>query len=157
MSHDPHALIVHARDAEEVPLPGGGRFRLLEDSRATGGLLGANRLALPAGADGTRPHHHRLSTELFHVLDGTMEFLIDGVLTAVGEGGLVVVPPGTVHAFGASAEGPAEFFAVLTPGIERFGYFRQLGRIARGEAGWDSMDELHDKYDVHFAGGAKWR
>lgn len=154
---NPHALIVHARDAEEVPLPGGGQFRLLEDSRATGGLLGANRLTLPAGADGTRPHHHRLSTELFYVLDGTMEFLIDGALTAVGEGGLVVVPPGAVHAFGASTDGPAEFFAVLAPGIERFEYFRQLGRIARGEAEWDSMDELHDKYDVYFVGAPQWR
>lgn len=157
MTRTPQALIVHARDAEEVPLPGGGQFRLLEDSRATGGLLGANRLVLPAGADGTRPHHHRLSTELFYVLGGTMEFLVDGTLTAVDKGGLIVVPPGTVHAFGAAADGPAEFFALLTPGIERFGYFRQLGRIARGEAGWDSMDELHDRYDVHFVGNAQWR
>ncbi|GAA1912645.1 cupin domain-containing protein [Streptomyces durmitorensis] len=157
MPRTPPALIVHEGDAEKVPLPGGGQFQLLEDSRATDGLLGANRLALPSGADGTRPHHHRLSTELFYVLGGTMEFLLDGAPTAVGAGGLVVVPPGVVHAFGASAGGPAEFFAVLTPGIERFGYFRQLGRIARGEAAWDSMDELHDTYDVHFVGGPQWR
>ncbi|MFC8126014.1 cupin domain-containing protein [Streptomyces sp. NPDC057302] len=157
MPRKPQAMIVHERDAEEVSLPGGGRFHLLEDSRATGGLLGANRLVLPPGADGTRPHRHRLSTELFYVLDGTMEFLVDDTLTAVGKGALIVVPPGTVHAFGASADGPAEFFAVLTPGIERFGYFRQLGRIARGEAGWDSMDDLHERYDVHFVGGSRWR
>ncbi|GJF32436.1 cupin [Kitasatospora sp. NE20-6] len=150
-------LIVHELDVEAVPLPGGGSFLLLEDGRGTAGLLGVNRLVLPAGADGTRPHHHTLSTELFHVLDGVMEFLVGGTVTRVGRGGLVVVPPGAVHAFGASAEGPAGFLAVLTPGIERFAYFRQLGRIARGEAGWESMAGLHDEFDVHFDGGPDWR
>lgn len=150
-------LIAHEHDAETVPLPGGGRFLLLEDSLRTAGLLGANRLILPAGADGTRPHRHRRSTEIFYILDGTMEFLLRGELTPVGKGGLVVVPPSCVHAFGAAADGPAEFFAVLTPGIARFEYFRQLGRIARGEADWNSMDALHDKFDVHFSGGPAWR
>src|SRR5690348_17010316 len=128
MTNDPknpgRPLIVHPADAEAVELPGGGEFLLLEDSLGTGGLLGANRLRLPAGANGTVPHHHDLSSELFYVLDGVMEFLLDGTLTPVGAGGLVVVPPGAVHAFGASAAGPAAFFAVLTPGIARFEYFR---------------------------------
>ncbi|MEV6769385.1 cupin domain-containing protein [Nocardia sp. NPDC051030] len=151
------ALIVREGDVESVGLPGGGAFWLLEDSERTDGLLGANRLLLQAGADGTRPHHHTRSTEIFYILDGTMEFLVDGALNRVEKGGLVVVPPGVVHAFGATVDGPAEFFAVLTPGIARFEYFRQLGRIARGEADWSSMDELHDKFDVHFDGEPDWR
>ncbi|MGW4330111.1 cupin domain-containing protein [Nocardia sp. NPDC004573] len=151
------SFIVHEADVEAVPLPGGGSFRLLEDSENSAGLFGANRLTLGAGADGTRPHHHTKSTEIFYVLDGTMEFLVDGARSAVGKGGLVVVPPGVVHAFGAGADGPAEFLGVLTPGIVRFEYFRQLGRIARGEADWDSMNELHDRFDVHFDGGPQWR
>ncbi|MFE7802856.1 cupin domain-containing protein [Nocardia sp. NPDC057440] len=151
------AFIVHESDVEAVSLPGGGSFRLLEDSETSDGLFGANRLVLQAGANGTRPHHHTKSTEIFYVLAGTMEFLVDGELQSVSTGGLVVVPPGTVHAFGASADGPAEFLAVLTPGIVRFEYFRQLGRIARGEADWESMDELHDRFDVHFDGGPEWR
>ncbi|MFI6996962.1 hypothetical protein [Nocardia sp. NPDC050175] len=46
---------------------------------------------------------------------------------------------------------------MLTPGIVRFEYFRQLGRIARGEAEWDSMDELRDRFDVRFDGDPEWR
>jgi quercetin dioxygenase-like cupin family protein len=139
------AFIVHESDVEEVSLPGGGSFQLLEDSENSDGLFGANRLVLQAGADGTRPHHHTESTEIFYILGGTMEFLVDGEHQSVSTGGLVVVPLGTVHAFGASVDGPAEFLAVLTPGIVRFEYFRQFGRVARGEADWDSMDELHDR------------
>lgn len=150
-------FIVHEHDVEAVPLPGGGAFWLLEDAVHADGLFGANRLLLPAGVDGTRPHHHTRSTEIFYILGGTMEFLVDGARRAVGKGGLVVVPPGAVHAFGATSDGPAEFFALLTPGLPRFDYFRQLGRIARGEAGWDSMAGLHDTYDVHFDGEPGWR
>ncbi|MCM6773740.1 cupin domain-containing protein [Nocardia sp. CDC159] len=150
-------VIVQERDVEAVTLPGGGAFWLLEDSERTEGLFGANRLLLPAGADGTRPHHHDRSTEFFYILGGTMEFVVDGQRHSVTRGGLVVVPPGVTHAFGAAPDGPAEFFAVLTPGLPRFEYFRQLGRIARGEADWDSMDGLHDRFDVHFDGEPQWR
>ena len=48
------SFIVHEADVEAVPLPGGGSFRLLEDSENSGGLFGANRLTLAAGADGLR-------------------------------------------------------------------------------------------------------
>ncbi|MGK8558995.1 cupin domain-containing protein [Nocardia gipuzkoensis] len=151
------SFIVHEADVEAVTLPDGGSFRLLEDSEQSEGLFGANRLTLAAGADGTRPHHHTGSTEIFYILDGRMDFLVDGELSKVSKGGLVVIPPNVVHAFGADADGPAEFLAVLTPGIVRFEYFRQLGRIARGEADWDSMNDLHDRFDVHFDGGPQWR
>ncbi|MEU7144783.1 cupin domain-containing protein [Nocardia sp. NPDC046473] len=49
-----------------------------------------------------------LTTEICYVLDGAMEFLVDGELSSVRTGGLVVVPPGTVHAFGAATDGAAE-------------------------------------------------
>jgi hypothetical protein len=64
-----------------------------------------------------------------------------------GKARLVVLAPGVVHAFGAAADGPAKFLAVLTPGIVRFEYFRRRGRIARGEADRDSMIELRDGVD----------
>ncbi|MGA4843308.1 cupin domain-containing protein [Streptomyces sp. G45] len=97
------ALVVPPGAAEHVPLPHGGGFDLLADAAHTGGALGANRLTLGEGADGARPHHHARSTELFHVLDGALDFFLDGDLVTVGRGGLVVVPPGTPHAFGAVA------------------------------------------------------
>ncbi len=28
---------------------------------------------------------------------------------------------------------------------------------AHGEAYWDSMNESHDRFDVHFDGGPRWR
>ncbi|TGB07300.1 cupin domain-containing protein [Streptomyces sp. MZ04] len=151
------ALIVRPEEAEYVPLPHGGGFRLLADAGGTGGALGANRLTLGEGADGARPHRHMLSSELFYVLDGTMEFFLDGAVTTVGQGGLVVVPPGMPHAFGAARGSTADLIAVLTPGIDRFGYFRALGRIQHGLESFDSLLSEQDRYDVHFLDASAWQ
>ncbi|WFB08359.1 cupin domain-containing protein [Streptomyces sp. LX-29] len=151
------ALVILPEQAEHVPLPHGGGFRLLADGGETGGALGANRLTLGAGADGARTHHHALSTELFYVLDGTVEFFLDGELKPVGAGGLVVVPPTMPHAFGAAAGTTADLIAVLTPGVDRFGYFRALGRIQHGLEPFESLLPQQDRYDVHFHDPAAWQ
>ncbi|MGX1129125.1 quercetin dioxygenase-like cupin family protein [Streptomyces glaucescens] len=149
-------LIVRPEEAEHVPLPHGGGFRLLADASATGGALGANRLTLPEGADGARPHYHTASSELFYVLDGTVDFFLDGALTPVGRGGLVVVPPGLPHAFGAARGHDADLLAVLTPGVDRFDYFRALGRIARGAGSLTALLPEQDRFDVHFLDPSAW-
>ncbi|CAM5466664.1 cupin domain-containing protein [Streptomyces tanashiensis] len=149
MSEIQKALVVHAEEAERIDLPDGGGFRLLADARHTGGALGANRLSLAEGAAGARSHFHALSTELFHVLDGVMRFTLDGVTTTVAAGGLVSVPPGTPHSFGAAPGSAAELLVVLAPGVDRFGYFRSLGRIRHGLESFDDLLAEQGRYDVH--------
>ncbi|QFU92170.1 cupin domain-containing protein [Amycolatopsis sp. YIM 10] len=139
--------IIHAATAELVTTPGGA-FHLLADAAHTGGALGANRLVLGVGAAGAKTHYHAKSTELFYVLDGVAEFVLGDEHATVSGGDLVIVPPGLPHAFGAAPGHPADLLVVLTPGVDRFGYFRHLGRIQRGEA---EFTELHaEDYDVHF-------
>ncbi|UJW31702.1 cupin domain-containing protein [Saccharothrix sp. AJ9571] len=142
-------LISRGDAAERVALPGGA-FHLLADASHTHGALGANRLTLGVGATGAKKHYHAKSAELFYVLDGELDFLLGDTSERVSRGDLVVVPPGLAHAFGAAPGSTADLLAVLTPGVERFGYFRQLGRIQRGEAGFDSLHAEQDRYDVHF-------
>lgn len=152
------ALVVRSEGAEYVPLPQqGGGFRLLADSGATGGALGANRLTLGEGADGAGPHYHARSSELFYVLDGTVRFSLDGEMETVGPGALVVVPPRMPHAFGATPGSTAELLVVLTPGVDRFGYFRALGRIQHGLESLDSLRAEQDRYDVHFLDPSAWK
>lgn len=135
--------VIPADTAEVVALSGGSAFRLLAD----GGAFGVNRLTLDVGADGAKPHFHARSSELFYVLDGVLEFR-HGATTTVDRGGLVIVP----HAFGAAPGHHADVLVVLTPGVERFGYFRHLGRIARGLDTVEALRSEQDRYDVHFTG-----
>ncbi|MFG2949814.1 cupin domain-containing protein [Streptomyces adustus] len=150
-STDP-ALVVQPGDAAGALLKNGA-FELLAD----GGAVSASRLTLATGADGAPPHHHKLSHELFYVLDGSVLFRLGDTLTTVGKGGLVVIPPHLPHVFGAAENRVADMVVVLSPGIERFGYFEQLAAISRGEAEFASLIPEQDRYDVHFENIPDWR
>lgn len=123
------ALVVRAADAEEVPLPHAGAFRLLTD----GGAAGVNRLSLGAGSAGAPEHFHTRSTELFYVLGGAADFVLGTERVRVAEGGLVLVPPGLTHAFGAAPGTGAELLVVLTPG---WSASATSGRWGASSTGW---------------------
>jgi quercetin dioxygenase-like cupin family protein len=150
------AVIVPAEKAEVVALAHGGAFRLLVDGDSARGALGANRLTLPAAADGARPHRHAHASEMFYLLSGRMEFLLGERSVVASEGDLVVVPPGLVHAFGATPDSPADVLVVMAPGMERFGYFRLLGRVSQGLEPPERLLPEQHRYDVHFVEDQRW-
>ncbi|MFE6854759.1 hypothetical protein ACFVDH_28675, partial [Streptomyces sp. NPDC057674] len=45
---------------------------------------------------------------------------------------------------------PAELLSVLAPGVDRFEYFRTLGRIQYGQEAFDDLLQHQERYDVHF-------
>ncbi|MFF4751946.1 cupin domain-containing protein [Streptomyces sp. NPDC002514] len=130
--------------------------RLLADSSAVGGALSTVRVTLARGADGARPHLHHNSAEMFYVLDGAAELLSGDDIVTAGRGDLVVVPPDKPHAFAAVPGSTADILIVITPGVERFEYFRQLRRIRLGEATPESLLEVQELYDNHFRRSAAW-
>lgn len=149
-------VLIREGDTEifgEAPKTG----RLYADSTATGGALSTQRIILQNGAAGATPHHHTGSSELFYVLSGSADLLAAERVVTVRQGDMVVVPPGTVHAFAAAPECNADLLIVLTPGVERFEYFRHLERIGRGEASIESILEVQDRYDNHFDDSPTWQ
>ncbi|MEV7404447.1 cupin domain-containing protein [Streptomyces sp. NPDC091267] len=148
-------VVVRSADAEVI-----GRapttIRLLADSSSTGGALSTQRVSLTNGADGARPHHHSRSAELFYVLDGTAQLLSGEQLVTAERGDLVIVPPGLAHAFAAAPGEDADILIVITPGVERFEYFRHLERIAYGKVPPESLLEVQELYDTYFLDSATW-
>jgi mannose-6-phosphate isomerase-like protein (cupin superfamily) len=150
------AILVRAADTEQIGEPG-RRIQLLADSSATGGLLSSQRVTLLGGIDGAHPHHHAKSGELFYVLGGTVQLLIGDQVTAAREGDLAFAPPGLPHAFAAAPGAAADLLIVITPGVERFEYFRHLARIVKGEATPESLLEVQERYDTWFAASQAWQ
>lgn len=149
------SVIVRSADAEII---GGGpaTLRLLADSSATGGALSTQRVTLLDGANGAVPHHHSRSAELFYILDGTAQLLSGDRVVTGGRGDLVVVPPGLDHAFAAAPGENADILIVITPGVERFEYFRHLERIAYGKVPPESLLDVQELYDTYFTTSAPW-
>lgn len=149
------SVIVRSTDAEVVGAAP-TTVRLLADSSSTGGALSTQRVTLVDGADGARPHRHDNSAEMFYMLDGAAQFLSGEEVVTAGPGDLVVVPPGLAHAFAAEPGSDADILIVITPGVERFEYFRHLKRIALGEVAPDSLLEVQELYDTYFLGSTAW-
>ncbi|MEU4822808.1 cupin domain-containing protein [Actinomadura sp. NPDC023710] len=151
------ALLVRGGDGEVLDLPGGGEFGLLTDSEETGAALSASRLTLADGADGALPHRHLRSTEFFYVLAGTAEFLLGDVIQSLGRGDFLVIPPGLPHAFGAARGLDTDLLIGITPGVQRFGYFRMLQRVAKGQDSPEVLAQVQERYDVHLLDSASWQ
>ncbi|MFB7337272.1 cupin domain-containing protein [Streptomyces adustus] len=149
------SVIVREAEAEKLgddPVA----VRLLADSSACGGALSTVRITLADGADGARPHLHRNSAEMFFMLDGAAELLSGDDVVTAERGDLVIVPPGRPHAFAAAPGSAADILVVITPGVERFGYFHHLQRIRLGEVGPESLLEVQELYDNHFLRSEAW-
>jgi quercetin dioxygenase-like cupin family protein len=149
------SVISRAADAEIVGAPT-AKVRLLVDSSATGGALSTVRVTLEKGADGARPHRHERSAEMFYVLGGAVQLLSGAEIVKAEQGDVIVVPPGMPHAFSTQRGTSAELLIIITPGVERFEYFRQLTRIARGEEPPESQRDVQDLYDTYFLNSPEW-
>lgn len=149
------SVIVRSADAEVI-----GRspitVRLLADSGSTGGALSTQRVTLADGADGAKPHRHDDSAEMFYMLDGAAQLLSGDQVVTAERGDLVVVPPRLPHAFAAAPGEDADILIVITPGVERFEYFRHLERIAYGKVPPESLLDVQELYDTYFLSSPAW-
>lgn len=47
--------------------------------------------------DGTKPHYHKRSTELYYVIEGEGSIFLDGEQHPLHKGSIVHIPPGVIH------------------------------------------------------------
>ena len=146
-------VLVRADQAEQLPSIG---HTLLADSSATRGALSSHRVRLGPGGAGAVPHRHTHSAELFYIIDGALDVLLGDDVTTARSGDLLVVPPGVAHAFGAHHDSAADALIVITPGIERFDYFRHVVRMRQGAEPREVLLGLQDAFDTHFADSPVW-
>jgi quercetin dioxygenase-like cupin family protein len=150
-------VLVRAGDAERHVLPGGSEMQLLADGPATAGQLSVHRTLLRDGADGASPHHHTMAAELFYVLSGSLQLLIDEDVLLVETGDVAMIPPGVAHAFAAAPGCDAELLAIVTPGAARFEFFRRLARVTSGQEPPGPFVADQPGHDVHADDSPTWR
>lgn len=131
-------------------------MRLLIDAEQANGTVSTLEVTMARGADGAAPHFHTRSDELFYVAEGELQLLAGDRIVAIAAGGTAVVAKHTIHAFGATPDSGARILIALMPGVQRFGYFRLLERIARGEAAPEELAAAQDDYDNHFVDAPQW-
>ncbi|MQY22306.1 cupin domain-containing protein [Nocardia macrotermitis] len=149
--------VLRQADDAEVLGAGSNEVRLLLDASATDSAISLQEVRLADGADGAQPHFHTRSHELFYVVEGELQVLLDDTITTLAAGGALVVPKRLPHAFGATPGISTRLLVTLTPGVERFEYFRLLARIERGEATVQNLLDSQETYDTYFVDSPRWR
>ena len=134
----------------------GSLITLLADPEHTGGLLTANRSLLRAGSAGAPAHQHRRSAEVFYLLSGALDVLVEHSVTTLSAGDLLVIPPHTTHAFAPPTDVDADVLVLFTPGTARFDYYRLLDRLHRGEATVADVQHSQERFDNHHVASTIW-
>jgi quercetin dioxygenase-like cupin family protein len=98
-----------------------GEGELLEtDTRVATIKVGREELALiefsiEPGFEGPDPHSHDDHIDSFYVLDGEVEFLMDGETVRLDAGSFVAAPLGVTHAFGNPGANGARLLNIHAP------------------------------------------
>lgn len=154
-AHRPEPAIARAADAETFSL-GSSTLQLLLDATPTGGAVSAHRVHLSEGELGANPHRHTHSSELFFVVDGSLDVLAGEQMLTATSGDFVVVPPQHAHAFAASEGCRADVLVMITPGVDRFPFFRATADALRSGADRSSIVLSQHEYDTHAVESKAW-
>jgi mannose-6-phosphate isomerase-like protein (cupin superfamily) len=68
-----------------------------------------------APGQGTIRHHHRVSEEIYFVLDGTGSMELDGERRHVSAGDAILIPPGARHTLANDGDGPLRILCCCSP------------------------------------------
>ena len=97
----------------------GGLWTVLMDGRDSDGSYSVIEQLMPPGPQAS-PHRHEWTDEVFYILGGEAEFLLEDRVERAGKGALVFIPRGTVHAFRVVGDRPCRAMNLYTPaGFER--------------------------------------
>ncbi|MBV9197662.1 MAG: cupin domain-containing protein [Solirubrobacterales bacterium] len=113
---------------------------------ALSGQVGVVEGEVPPGGGFQVPHWHEDLDEVFYVLEGEIEFLLDGSWQRAQAGTTVFVPAGMVHAFRNATERPARQLVVGPTEVAEL--IAELGKHPR-----ERWEEVHERHRSYYATG----
>lgn len=63
----------------------------------------------------TERHHHRVSEEIYYLIQGAGRMELDGEVRDVGPGDAILIPPGSWHQIRATGDGPLRLLCSCSP------------------------------------------
>jgi quercetin dioxygenase-like cupin family protein len=109
--------------------------RFLLEGEQSGGSLAVFEFDVPAGARVPAAHCHDGYEETIYGLEGVLTWTVEGTATDVAPGEVLLIPRGSVHRFDNNGHVDASALAVVTPGILRPDYFREIAAVIDAAAG----------------------
>jgi mannose-6-phosphate isomerase-like protein (cupin superfamily) len=136
--------------ADGSPLMAFGlEMRVLLTTESTGGATSV-LMAWHQPGEGPPDHVHFSQEEIFFIVEGTYEVIVDGMRVVAGPGSIVFVPRKTMHRFKNIGTAKACMLDWTLPGGHDH-YFKAISELTgnRGFLG-EQILEISRKYDIHF-------
>jgi mannose-6-phosphate isomerase-like protein (cupin superfamily) len=99
----------HEDDAVKERSSCGWRYRLVSKDDTD-----VQAWAHTVDVDESRAHYHKRNTELYYVVEGEGELILDGVSQPIKKGSFAHIPPGVVH----TSKGKMKVLVIGVPDID---------------------------------------
>jgi quercetin dioxygenase-like cupin family protein len=104
----------------------GDRYTIKTSGQDSGGAFAIFEALVPSQS-GPPPHRHSREDEAFYVLEGELEFHVDGRQIVAGTGAWITLAKGSLHRFKNIGQSPARLLILVVPaGLDEF--FLEVGR-----------------------------
>ena len=128
----------------------GTAYAIALPAAATGGRCGAFEARVVAGG-GPPLHVHHGEDEIIHVIEGEVDFWLDGAVTRLGAGRSVFLPRGIPHTFRVTEAAPARTCGFVTPGGFE-GFFAAAASERQGPHDPAGLAAFAERWQVAFLG-----
>lgn len=112
------------------------------------GTISFAELRVPAGA-GIPRHYHAREDEIFHVVEGRVDFTVGNEALTADIGTTLFAPRMTPHSLTAADGRPARLLITLTPsGLEAM--FAEIDKLPKGPPDMAVISEIVGRYGISF-------
>lgn len=147
MTPDPMKALIPPGEGERLPVLGTVNTVLLTQE-STDGRLTLAFMDVPPGR-GIPPHVHTREDEVFHILEGSVEFQMGESAVRAEPGATVFAPRGQPHSLTCVSETEARMLLIATPGgIEEM--FRALSRLPEIEPDPEEIAAICGRQGITF-------
>jgi mannose-6-phosphate isomerase-like protein (cupin superfamily) len=145
------ANVVEKSKGKFIPLKGINVW-VIEDGSRTRNELSMAECEVSPSSFNPPPHIHHAHEEIFYILEGELEFNIDGKPQRLKTGDSVTVPIGVAHTFSNPTEAPARFLNTYSPARYVF-YFDELAELVKsGTLNQQTITALMARYETEVVG-----
>jgi hypothetical protein len=123
-------------------------LRFLCDSRETGGAWALFEEEVPLGM-GPPPHRHDWD-EAYYILDGEVDFEIDGEAVRSSKGDFNYLPRNTVHGFKGASPEPARVLIFSAPGHSSEFFEELSSEVRRVPEDLPKVPQIGKRHGIHF-------
>jgi uncharacterized cupin superfamily protein len=139
--------VVRNQEGKFIQLAG-IKIWVIEDGTRTRNELGVIEAEVLPGSTTPPPHVHHSHEEIFYILEGEVEFLIEGNRIRLNAGDTVTVPIGVTHTFHNPTDVPARLINTFSP-AKYVNYFDDIAELVKqGNINAQTIGEVMKKYDT---------